>query len=221
MAEDLHELFSGIKSGDQLLIGITGGIASGKTQVADTIRKSGFTVYSSDAIAKEIVGGNQRVRQEISAEFGPEITDAAGELQPTLLAARVFGPQPEQLEALKTLNAIVHPYVIEELYRRASEAFAGGAQCVFNESALLFETGLNDVYDYVIVVDAPESVRIQRMQQYRGMTEEEARRRMAPQMDPETKRRLADFVLANDGSAEQLETAVKKLLDIIPHLPPR
>lgn len=217
MADSVASLFRTIKSKNQLLVGITGGIGSGKSTVAEHVRNAGFHVLSSDDIAKTIIATNAEVQNDIVKHFGEEIL-ANGSLNRKALADKVFGPLPEHEKNLRTLNAIVHPYVVQEVYEQAKKLFVAGEHCVFNESALLFESGLEECYDYVIVVDAPEDVRVQRVVASRGLTEEEVRRRIAAQMPAAEKVRYADFVVNNAGSEEEMKKAVQLLLLIVPTL---
>lgn len=218
MADDVVSLFRGIKSKKQLLVGITGGIGSGKSSVAEYIRKAGFHVLSSDDIAKTIVATNADVLNDIVDCFGEGVLTADGSLNRKALADKVFGSSPEHEKSLQTLNALVHPYVVQEVYEQAKKLFEAGEQCVFNESALLFEAGLEECYDYIIVVDAPEDVRVQRVVASRGLTAEDVRRRIAAQMSAAEKVRYADFVVNNAGSEEEMKKAVQFLLVIVPTL---
>lgn len=218
MEDSVSSFFGTIKNQNQLFLGITGGIGSGKSTVAECIRKAGFPVLSSDGIAKTIMATNADVLSDIVAHFGVAVLAADGSLNRTELANRVFGASPEHEQNLRVLNALVHPYVIQELHQQAKALFDAGERCVFNESALLFETRLEECYDYVIVVDAPETIRVQRVAASRGLTEEEVRRRIAAQMPAAEKVRYADFVVNNAGSEAELEKAVQFLLAIVPTL---
>ena len=222
MADDIRSLFGSVKqSDDQIFVGLTGGIGSGKSTVAQLLREAGYTVFSSDDIAREITETNSDVLREIVAEFGPSVLSDEERLDRKALAAVVFGPTPEHEQALRKLNSIVHPYVVQELHSRLQERFAAGERCVFNESALLFEAGLEDCYDYIIVVDAPEELRVQRVAASRGITEEEVRRRIAMQMPAQEKVQAADFVVNNAGTEEDLKKAVRFVLADVPGLKAR
>jgi dephospho-CoA kinase len=216
--ENIFSLFHSMKRADQILVGITGGIGSGKTTVSKLVQEAGYTVFSSDEIAREIVAGNADVKNDIIEEFGESVQASDGTINSKALAAKVFGTTPQHEVALQKLNAIVHPYVVQELYERAKEKFAAGEKCVFNESALLFEAGLEDCYDYIIVVDAPEDVRVRRVAASRDLTEEEVRRRITMQMSAAEKVKGADFVVSNAGSDEELRKAVRFILAIVPTL---
>ncbi len=214
----MRSLFRSIKqSNSQIFVGLTGGIGSGKSTVAELLREAGYTVLSSDAIAREITDTSSDIREELAREFGSEIV-SDGALDRKTLSAIVFGPTPEHEQALRKLNAIVHPYVVQELHDRLKERYTAGENCVFNETALLFEAGLEDCYDYIVVVDAPEEQRVQRVAASRDITEEEVRRRIAMQMPASEKVQAADFVVNNSGTAEDLKKAVRFILAVVPAL---
>lgn len=221
MADNIYELFRSVKQSDnQIFVGITGGIGSGKSAVAELIREAGYTVLSSDEIARDITNSSPDVVHDIVAEFGEQVLDG-DKLDRKALAQVVFGATPEHERALRTLNALVHPYVVQELHNRLQQLFAAGETCVFNETALLFEAGLEDCYDYIVVVDAPEDVRVQRVVASRDLTEEEVRRRIAVQMPASEKVSAADFVVNNSGSTAELKKAVNFVLAVVPSLPAR
>lgn len=215
---NISSLFRSMKRADQILVGITGGIGSGKSTVSTLVHDAGYTVFSSDVIAKEIVATNPEVQAEIVEQFGLEVQAPDGSIDSKALAAKVFGTTPHHESALQALNAIVHPYVVQELYERAKERFEAGEKCVFNESALLFEAGLEDCYDYIVVVDAPEDVRIRRVTNSRGLTDDDVRRRIAMQMPAAEKVKAADFVVNNAGSEDDLRKAVRFILAVVPTL---
>ena len=221
MAETLAQHFRALKTKDQILIGLTGGIGSGKSTVAALIREAGYTVLSSDDIAKEIMATNEKVQREMVEAFGEQVCDEDGRIDRALLAEYVFGDTVEHQRALAKLNAIVHPYVIDDMATKVRELYTQGERCVFNESALLFEANLAECYDYVIVVDAPEDVRIARLQEHRAMTREAIMRRIGNQMPAEEKKGLADFVVDNSATASELKVGVQALLAFVPLLAPK
>jgi dephospho-CoA kinase len=198
-------------SASQLIIGITGGIGSGKTAVAELIRASGHTVLSSDDIAHELMASSPTLHRQIIERF-PHVAAFNGGIDRQRLAATVFGSDDAQTLALQALNAIVHPAVFQELARRVAEYFRAGESLVFNETALLFETGLAECYDLAIVVDAPESARLQRLTDQRGLSLDDAKRRIASQISAEAKRAAADVVIDNSGSLDELQQRVSEVL---------
>lgn len=203
-----------------IVLGITGGIGSGKSTAAEIIRKKGHTIISSDERARRIMADDPKIRKKLKAAFGDNTFDEQGRLNSQFLASLVFGDTPEHDQNLSTLNAIVHPAVIDDMIEQVErlERTSGGP--LFVESALIYEAGLQDGFDYVVVVHAEEEKCIQRAAK-RGIDPVNAQMRMIKQLPPERKKGLADFVIENNGTIEELEKAVNLVLNIITHLPPR
>ncbi len=217
----LGTVFDAIKQGKHIFVAITGGIGSGKSRVADIIRSAGYTVLSADSIAQELIAERADIRRDIAAVLGEDALLPDGRLDKDRVRQKVFGPTDKHAEALRRLNAAVHPYVVEELAERLATLYEQGAYCVFNETALVFEAGLEECYDYIVVVDAPEELRIERVLASRSIDEEDVRNRINMQMAAERKKQMADFVIDNSGTPEALEKATKTLLVILPTLAPR
>jgi dephospho-CoA kinase len=196
------------------LVGITGGIGTGKSTVSKLLQERGWVVYSSDATAKEIMNSNAEVRSELAKAFGHHVLTPNGVNAP-LLASLVFGPNPEHDRNLDTLNAIVHPHVLDVHMKAIEEEAQKGTQTVAIESALIYEIDLEDGFDYVIVVDAPLEQCITRVADRSGISREEVQRRINKQMPMEQKRGLADFVIDNSGSPEDLAMATSTIAMII------
>ncbi|HJY40671.1 MAG TPA: dephospho-CoA kinase, partial [Steroidobacteraceae bacterium] len=140
-----------------LLIALTGGIASGKSAVAEEFAKLGVPVLDTDQIARDVVAPGSPALGQLVAEFGPEILDGNGRLDRAHMRERVFG-DPEQR---RKLEAITHPAIRAELARRSAEA---GGDYQIHVIPLLVETGRADAYDRVLVVDCPEEAQLQRLQ---------------------------------------------------------
>jgi dephospho-CoA kinase len=208
------EDFQRFKGAHQRLIGITGGIGSGKTTVAAMIRSAGYIVMSSDDIARELMASSAAIHRSITQAF-PHVTAADGTIDRPALARTVFGDSDEQTAALTQLNAIVHPFVFQELARRVGEYFKAGERFVFNETALLFETGLHRCYDLALVVDAPENIRVERLTEHRGLDADDAKRRISVQMPDHEKRSAADYVIENHGSFDDLLIEVRTMLNAL------
>ncbi len=200
------------------LIGITGGIGTGKSAVAELLRARGWTLYASDATAKEIMATDQEVREELKGAFGPDVLVDHGVNAP-LLSSLVFGPTPEHHARLATLNRIVHPRVLDAHMAAIEREARNGTAIMAIESALLFEVDLEDGFDWVVVVDAPEEVCVQRVTERSGLSPEEVRRRIAEQMPMEEKRGLADFVIENGSTREALRSAVDLVATLIETFP--
>ncbi|HEV2353903.1 MAG TPA: dephospho-CoA kinase [Puia sp.] len=176
-----------------LRVGLTGGIGSGKSTVAQIFEVLGIPVSYADREAKRLMNQDPALRAAIVARFGPEAY--SGEtLNRTWMAARVFS-EPSRLEALNTL---VHPATIRD-GERWMQSLEGRAPYAIREAALIFETASAGQLDFIVGVYAPIYLRIQRTVQRGGLTPEEVRQRMRYQIDEEIKMRLCDAVITNDG----------------------
>ncbi|MFD1831915.1 dephospho-CoA kinase [Streptomyces desertarenae] len=188
-----------------LSVGLTGGIGSGKSEVSRLLGEHGAVIVDADRIAREVVAPGTEGHAAVVAEFGEEVLAPDGTLDRPRLGALVFGAP----ERLKALNAIVHPLVgarSAELQRAAGEDAV-----VVHDVPLLVENGLGPLYDLVVVVDASTENRLDRLVRLRGMTEADARARMAAQATREQRLAVADVVIDNDGSPEQLRERVAEL----------
>jgi dephospho-CoA kinase len=188
-----------------LLVGLTGGIGSGKTTVAGMLRERGAVILSADAFAREAVAAGTLGFAAAVALFGPEVVASDGELDRPAIARRVFA-DPELRAALED---IVHP----EVRRRIAEGVAGEAgsdRVVVVDSPLLIETGAHRGFPVVVVVSASTGTQIARLAA-RGMDEEDARARLAAQMPLEEKAAVADVLLDNEGTEAELEVQVDRL----------
>lgn len=201
------------------VIGITGGIGTGKSSVSALLRERGWTVYASDDTAKEIMDTDPEVRQRIAAALGPQVLTPTGELDRKVMAGLVFGETPEHRKRLEALNAIIHPLVLERHMEELTRHGEEGTPIVAIESALLFEVGLEDGFDYVVVVDADPEECVRRVTSSRGLTPDQVRARMAEQMPMSEKRADADFVIENNGTHEALSKTVNALATILESLP--
>jgi len=185
-----------------LLIGLTGGIGSGKSAVATRLAELGAIVIDADAIAREVVEPGTDGLVQVVAEFGPDVLNATGELDRAALGRLVFA-DPQRRQALER---IIHPRV----RARSAEivSTAPDDAVVVNDIPLLVETGQAKNFPLVIVVLAAEDVRVARLVRDRGMTEDDARARIAAQATDEQRREVADIVIVNDGTLEDLRVAV-------------
>lgn len=188
-----------------LKLGLTGGIGAGKSEVSRILVSYGAVLIDSDRIAREVVEPGTPGLAAVVAEFGPDVLTADGRLDRPKLGGIVFN-NPERLRAL---NAIVHPLVRD----RSAElqADAGPDAVVVHDVPLLAENGLGSLYDLVLVVDATPETQLDRLVRLRGMTEDEARARMAAQATREERLAVADVVIDNDGPLEELEPRVRKV----------
>jgi len=171
--------------------------------VARSLAQKGAIVIDADAIAREVVEPGQPGLAAVVGRFGPEVLDGAGRLDRPKLASLVFGDAAARAD----LNAIVHPLVAAESARRASAAPSDSV--IVMDVPLLVEAARSG-YDVVVIVEAPEAVRLERLVA-RGMDPDDARRRMAAQASDADRRKVADVVLDNSGSAEDLDRQVDAL----------
>lgn len=190
-----------------LKIGLTGGIGAGKSEVSRLLAAHGAVVVDSDVIAREVVAPGSEGLAAVVAEFGPQVLREDGSLDRPALGAVVFA-DPERLKAL---NAIVHPLVRARSAELEAAALADGVPVVVHDVPLLVENGLGALYDLVLVVDAADDVRIDRLTRLRGMTEDEARARMAAQARREDRLAAADVVIDNSGGLETLSARVDEV----------
>lgn len=189
-----------------LKVGLTGNIAAGKSSVARVWRALGAALVDADELARRAVEPGSPGLARVVEAWGPGVLDASGALDRAALRAIVFADP----EARARLEGIVHPAVYalrEEEYRRAAEA---GAPLVVADIPLLFEVGLADEFDVVVLVDAPEEERMRRLVEDRGLDPEEAGRMVAAQMPAELKRARADLVIDNSGTLAELEARARE-----------
>lgn len=173
-----------------LKIGITGGIGSGKTFICKLFEALGIPVYNADEEAKRLMNTDIRIKEKLIAQFG-EATYKDGLLDRAFLADMVFSDK----DKLELLNSIVHPIVIQEAKDWAERQTT---RYSLKEAALLFESGSYKELDYTILVTAPMDMRIQRVIERDGATEQQVRERINKQLSDEEKLQLADFVIVND-----------------------
>lgn len=189
-----------------LKVGLTGNIAAGKSSVVGVWRSLGARVVDADELARRAVEPGTPALARIVEAWGPGVLDAAGALDRASLRRIVFADP----DARARLEGIVHPAVYalrEEAYRGAAES---GAPLVVADIPLLFEVGLADEFDVVVLVDAPEAERLRRLVEDRGLDPEEARRMVAAQMPAELKRARADLVIENGGTVQELEARARQ-----------
>ncbi|MGP3950625.1 dephospho-CoA kinase [Streptomyces sp. 7N604] len=190
-----------------LKVGLTGGIGAGKSEVSRLLASYGAVIVDADKIAREVVEPGTPGLAAVVAEFGPEILAPDGTLDRPRLGSVVFN-DPERLRAL---NAIVHPLVGARSAELEASAAGADAAVVVHDVPLLTENDLAGLYDLVVVVDASPGTQLDRLVGLRGMTESEARSRMAAQATREQRLAVADLVIDNDGPLEALESQVRKV----------
>jgi dephospho-CoA kinase len=184
---------------------MTGGIGAGKSEVSHRLSAQGAVIIDADAIAREVVASGTPGLEQVVAAFGSELLRQDGALDRERLGEIVFADPAR----LAQLNGIVHPLVGKRMTEL--EATAGQGAIVVHDVPLIAENGLASGYDVVVVVDTPPSLQLDRLVKLRGMSEEQARARMAAQATREQRLAIADFVIDNSGSLAELDRQVGDL----------
>jgi dephospho-CoA kinase len=190
------------------VFGLTGGIGSGKSTVCRLLQDLGITVVLADDVGRQVVAKGSAGLAAIVAAFGPEVLDSGGALKRSKLGALVFGDAAKR----RQLENIMHPLVKQHSQAIFAELTRQGVPIIVYESALLFETQRQHEMQGTIVVTASEAQRVARVQQRDGCTEAAVRARMQAQMDEAEKRRLADYILDNNGALQDLRRQVQELV---------
>lgn len=193
------------------VIGLTGNIASGKSVVADMLAERGATIVDADVLSREAVTPGSPALDAIAARWGPSVLSADGSLDRSALRKVVFNDRDE----LDALNEIVHPEVRRLRDAEVEAAREHGDRIVVCVVPLLFERHLVHDFDFIVLVDAPRSVRLERLERDRGLAESEAMDMIASQMPADLKRARADWVIENVGSKKDLEQEVDRLWEAL------
>lgn len=186
-------------------VGLTGGIASGKSAVSRILDELGAVIIDADVLAREVVAKGTPGLERVVAEFGPGLLTPDGDLDRPAMARLVFADEAKR----RALEAIVHPLVFERIV--ALEEAAADDDVVVHDIPLLAESGRADTFDAVVVVDAPPEVQVERMVRDRGWTREEAEARMAAQASREDRLAIGTHVIENTGTLEQLRERVEEV----------
>ncbi|HUQ20225.1 MAG TPA: dephospho-CoA kinase [Gemmatimonadaceae bacterium] len=192
-------------------VALTGNIASGKSAVADMLAQRGATIIDADELAREAVQPGSPALAAIVKRWSPSVLDKHGNLDRAALRKTVFHDRSE----LDALNEIVHPEVARLRNAEIGAARARGDRVVVSVIPLLFERHLADEFDYIVLVDAPRPMRLDRIVRDRGLEEAEAMDMIASQMPAELKRARADWVIENAGSMDDLEAEVDRLWEAL------
>jgi dephospho-CoA kinase len=190
-------------------VGLTGTLAAGKTAVGRLFERWGALRIDADELARDAVAPGSPGLEAVRREFGDEVIDAAGGLDRARMRSIAFGSDAER----RRLEAIVHAEVQRLRAARVDEARGLDASIVVEEVPLLFEVGLENEYDVIVVVDAPEAVRIERAARGRGWTPREFTRIEGAQLPGPEKRARADHLIENSGSREALENRARQVWD--------
>ena len=189
------------------IITLTGGIACGKTTLANMLRELGAPVIDADAISRSLTAPGGKALPALREAFGGEVFQDGQTLNRAALAARVF-QDPEQL---RKLNAVTHPLIIERMQSEIERCRKSGAPVVVLDVPLLFETGLDRLADETVCVSAPLPVQLKRLTTRNGLTEEQAMRRIQSQMPLCEKEKLADRTISTDCPLEELRARMGRL----------
>jgi dephospho-CoA kinase len=191
-----------------LTVALTGNIAAGKSLVASAWSAAGVPIVSADELARRVVLPGSPGLEAVRAAFGEVVIAGDGSLDRAALRALAF----EDEEARRRLESILHPLIQEMRQAWVAERRAEGVPLVVAEIPLLFETGTHAEFDVTVLVHAPDALRLRRLVETRGLADGEARRMMAAQMDQAEKRALADVVIENAGTVEELEAEAARVL---------
>ena len=199
-----------------ILVGLTGGIGSGKSTVSEMLAARGAEIVDADVITRDVQRPGSPVIDKIVERFGDSVVDSHGALIRPALAEIVFS----DADALRDLNGIVHPAVAKEMNRRVEDARPTGTILVL-DIPLLTENPRKGLQGK-IVVDVPPDVQVERLVRYRGFSEDDARARISRQASREERLKDADFVVDNSGDVEDLDPQIERLwtwLTSLPQLP--
>ena len=190
-----------------LVVGLTGGIASGKSVVSKTLKELGLPIIDADLIAREMVKPNEASYKNIVDHFGKEILNPDQTINRRKLAKIVFGDSKER----ERLNSILHPRIVEKIKRKIRDFKERGEKIVILDAALLVEAGELSLANKLIVVTASPKIQIKRLVQRDHLTEREAKKRISTQMPLSEKVKLADYVIDNSGSVTKTVKRTKEL----------
>ena len=194
-----------------ITVGLTGGIATGKSTVAQLWQERGAAIINADQIAREVVRPGEPALAQIAKVFGQEVLGRDGELERKALARLVFG-DPAQL---KLLNALTHPPILQLIRERIAEQKAAGVPVIIVEAPLLIETGLHRLVDKVVLVTASVETQITRLKERDGLTRAEALARIRSQLPVEEKLRWADYIIDTDLPYSEVVRQVQDLWEEI------
>ncbi len=191
---------------DKFILGVTGNIASGKSETARLLQQKGCALVDADVVAHELYGYDRTLVEQLAAEFGPDILMSNRALNRKKLGALVFG----RPDAMATLNRIVHPALIQALRERIMSSRRVMNRLVL-DAALIIELGFAKEVDYLVFVSASPEVRLARLMERSNLSEDDALRRIESQMPEESKIQHADFVIKNETTREYLQDQVDAL----------
>jgi dephospho-CoA kinase len=189
-----------------LLVGLTGGIGTGKSTMARMLEKRGAVVFDADVLARQAVAPGTPGFDQVIERFGPNVLAPGGGLDREALASIVFSDPA----ARRDLEGIVHPEV-RRMFAEGCEEYRDSDRVVVFSAPLLVETGMHTAFDRLIVVSAPVATQIERLMRDRGMGERDVQARIAAQLPLEAKAEVADILVDNEGTLEDLERRVERV----------
>lgn len=192
----------------KLRIAITGNIGSGKSAFTKFLADEGYPAISADDLSKEILAGDPDVREEIIKQFGDQAFHD-NKINKKYLAEEIFSSKNQ----LKKINAILHPRVRKKIESLSNEYFKA-SDIIFVEAALIFESKIEKMYDYVVVIAADKDIRMNRSMKSRKLSESEFTERENNQLPEDVKRQKADFVFTNEGSLKELKEKALLLINL-------
>ena len=193
-------------------IGLTGGIGSGKSLVSQYLVELGAYIFEADNEAKKIIDTNKTTQNELIAEFGTDVLNAENKIDKKKLAKIAFQDEDHQ----SRLNAIIHPYVFDEIDSHFDKISSENNHSLFVvDAALIYESGADTHMDYIVVVSSHLKLRVSRVMERGGLTRDEFMRRMELQWPEEDKVHMADFVIPNNGTEEDLKSSTSYLFNQI------
>lgn len=191
-----------------MIIGLTGSIASGKSTVAKMIQAYGLPIVDADVVARQVVEPGSVTLKKIAEAFGQEIIAEDGSMDRAKVGSIIFHDETMR----QKLNSIIHPAIREEMIRQRDEFISYGEKNVFMDIPLLFESKLEHFVENIIVVSVSEEVQLERLMARNGLTEQEARARIATQIPVAQKEALAHAVIHNNGTYEQTAEQLQNIL---------
>lgn len=198
-----------------MIIGLTGGIASGKSEAAAELARLGAMVIDADVVAREMVMPGAPAYARLVMEFGDEILDGDGRIDRPLLARVIFADERKRL----LLNSITHPAIFTEMARQINDYSArltrSDVPAVVVDAALIVDVGVTGVFDVLVVVTSDEPERFGRLVQHRGMDEGEAKERIRSQVPDRKRVSMADIVIENNGTIQDLRLRVARVWEDI------
>lgn len=197
------------------IIGVTGNFGTGKTQFCKFIEENGFPIIYSDLLAKKVIHTNEDLQTRLSKEFGKNTFMPDGSFNTKYISSIVFSNDDPAKKKLLKLNSIIHPLVIEELLKEIDKSVAQQQNLIFVESALIYEAELENAFDFIILVTSDKEKIVERIQNKTKMSKEEILARLDTQIDDKKKIELADFVVYNNSTLDDLKKNAILILELI------